>query len=200
MSCKETGSQTGAHTVRVRLDGTLQRLPVRAFGLTLLLGESFRLRPSILFRDGEVLVRPIVPLDEPRCLPACFGGTPDDEKAVSPLLDGRHFDAFCPSGSPLDFCPSAAHHRHSLAGGVGFEPTYGSPRKRFSRPPPSSARPPSRGQSSSGNATPACSAIVRTACSRIRVKPLCGTTSGRCWCLARGRARKRRARGCLALR
>ena len=42
-----------------------------------------------------------------------------------------------------------AAHRPSLeaasvAGGVGFEPTYGSPRKRFSRPPPSSARPPSR--------------------------------------------------------
>ena len=32
----------------------------------------------------------------------------------------------------------------SVAGGVGFEPTYGLPRKRFSRPPPSSARPPSR--------------------------------------------------------
>ena len=46
-------------------------------------------------------------------------------------------------------CRGAGHHATGSrrAGGVGFEPTGGLPRHRFSRPAPSSARPPSRGPS-----------------------------------------------------
>jgi hypothetical protein len=40
--------------------------------------------------------------------------------------------------------PDVPGQRAILAGGLGFEPRNGSPRQRFSRPSPSSARPPSQ--------------------------------------------------------